>query len=305
MLIRVLGSAAGGGFPQWNCNCNNCRGLRAGTLRASGRSQSSIAVSADGERWLLCNVSPDIHRQIAANFPPRAADGLRQTAIAAAILVDGQLDHAAGLLLLRENRAPLEVWSTDPVREDLTQGFPVLGVLERYCGIDWHRVPTAGQPFAIRALPGIAVEALAVPGRPAPYSLHRLHPRSGDNVALIFRECASGRQVVYAPGLQSVTPPLEQALRASSCVLVDGTFWTDDELIRLGASPQTATAMGHLPQTGPSGMIAELERLPRTTRRILIHINNTNPILDEAGPERALLTTAGIEVAFDGMEIGP
>ena len=303
MIIRVLGSAAGGGFPQWNCNCRHCSGLRAGTLRATARTQSSIAVSTDGRHWVLCNASPDIHRQIAANFPPDPERGLRDSAIAATILVDGQVDHSAGLLLLRENRAPLEVWSTDSVRADLITGFPVLRVLDHYCRVEWHRIPTGGEWFAVPALAGIEIKALAVPGKPGPYSPHREQPRSGDNIALVFRDGASRRQAFYAPALQAITPAVEEALAASACVLIDGTFWTDEEMITLGASSKTATAMGHLPQHGPGGMIEVLGRIPRATRRILIHVNNTNPILDEAGPERALLEGTGIEVAFDGMEI--
>lgn len=303
MIIRVLGSAAGGGFPQWNCNCANCKGLRLGTKRATARTQSSIAISTDGRRWVVCNVSPDVHRQIASYLPAHPSPRPRDTQIAAAILVDGQIDHSAGLLQLRENHAPLEIWSTDSVREDLSTGFPVLRVLEHYCRVDWHRVPIGGEWFAIPALAGIEINALAVPGKPGPYSPHRAQPRTGDNIALVFRDAASGRQAFYAPGLQSITPEVAEALESSACVLVDGTFWTDDEMIALGASVKTASSMGHLAQSGPGGMIEILERLPRATRRILIHINNTNPILDEAGPERAQLDAAGISVAFDGMEI--
>ena len=132
MLIRVLGSAAGGGFPQWNCNCGNCSGLRAGTLSARKRTQSSIAVSVDGRRWVLCNASPDIHQQIAANPALQPHQGLRGSGIAAVMLVDGQIDHSTGLLLLRENGAPLEVWTTESVREDLSTGLPILNVLEAF-----------------------------------------------------------------------------------------------------------------------------------------------------------------------------
>lgn len=303
MIIRVLGSSAGGGFPQWNCNCPNCAGLRAGTLRATPRTQSSIAISTDAARWVLCNASPDIHRQIEANLAPATGAGLRDSPIAAVILVDGQIDHSAGLLLLRENRVPLEVWTTEPVREDLLTGLPLLRVLEHYSRVDWHRVPIGGEWFAVPALTGVDIKALPVPGKPGPYSPHREHPRTGDNIALVFRDSASGRQLVYAPGLQSITPAVTTVLESSSCVLVDGTFWTDDEMIRLGASTKTAHSMGHLAQSGEGGMIEALARLPRSTRRILIHINNTNPILNEAGAERAALAAAGIEVAFDGMEI--
>ncbi len=257
----------------------------------------------DGNQWVLCNASPDLHRQIAANpvLQPRA--GVRDTPIAAVLLVDGQIDHAMGLLLLREHRRRLEVWTTEAVRTDLTAGLPLLSVLEHYCGVEWHPIDIDGVPFQIPALPGIAVTALPVEGKPGPYSPHRRNPRIGDNIALSFRDFESGRRALYAPGLAAVTAPVALALHASQCVLVDGTFWQDDEMIAAGVSPKRASELGHLPQSGAGGMIDTLAKLPPAARRILIHINNTNPILDEDSAERAELAAAGIEVAFDGMEI--
>ncbi len=303
MLIRVLGSAAGGGFPQWNCNCANCRGVRAGTLQARRRSQSSIAVSVDGQHWALCNASPDIHQQIAANPALQPHQGLRDSGIAAVILVDGQIDHCTGLLLLREHRSALQLWSTETVREDLSTGLPILNVLQYFCGVHWHPIPLDGAAFEIPALPGIRISALPVAGKPGPYSAYRENPRLGDNIGLIFHDPASGRQLFYSPGLAGIPPAVEQVLEASDCVLVDGTFWSDDEMIRIGVSHKRASELGHLPQSGTGGMAEQLARLSPGTRRVLIHINNTNPILDEAGPERAQLAALGIEVAYDGMEI--
>ena len=303
MLIRILGSAAGGGFPQWNCNCGNCRGVRDGTLNARSRTQSSIAVSIDGERWVLFNASPDLHRQIQANPPLQPRRGLRDTPIAAVVLADGQIDHTAGLLLMREHREPLQVYATAAVHQDLTTGLPLLSVLEHYCGVDWREVGLNGAPLRIDALPGIEITVRAVDGKPGPYSPFRHHPRAGDNVAFSFHEVASGRRAFYAPGLAAITPAVRAALAASHCVMVDGTFWQDDEMILAGVSTKRAADLGHLPQSGPGGMIEALSGLDKGTRRILIHINNTNPILDESGRERALLDESGIEVAFDGMEI--
>jgi len=303
MRIRVLGSAAGGGFPQWNCNCANCRGLRAGTLHARARTQSSIALSVDARRWLLCNASPDIHRQIGQNAGLQPQTGLRDSGIGAILLVDGQIDHAAGLLLLREHGAPLPLWTTEPVREDLSTGLPLLKVLHHYCGIAWHRIPVDGTAFSIPVLPDVSITALPVAGKPGPYSPYRESPRIGDNVGLVFREQATGRQLFYAPGLADITPPVAAAMHDSDCVLVDGTFWSEEEMIRVGVSHKRARDLGHLPQSGAGGMIEQLAKLPAACRRILIHINNTNPILDESGPERAQLLAAGIEVAHDGMEI--
>ncbi len=303
MRIRVLGSAAGGGFPQWNCNCANCHGLRAGTLQARARTQSSLALSVDARQWLLCNASPDIHRQIAQSPALQPQAGLRDSGIAAVLLVDGQIDHATGLLLLRERSTPLPLWTTEPVREDLSTGLPLLKVLQHYCGIAWHSIPVDSTTFTVPALPDVSITALPVAGKPGPYSPYRENPRVGDNVGLIFREQATGRQLFYAPGLADITPPVAAAMHDSDCVLVDGTFWSDDEMIRIGVSHKRARDLGHLPQSGAGGMIEQLAQLPATCRRILIHINNTNPILDEAGAERAQLAAAGIEVAHDGMEI--
>jgi pyrroloquinoline quinone biosynthesis protein B len=169
--------------------------------------------------------------------------------------------------------------------------------------VHWHRIPVDGVEFEIPVLPGVLITALPVEGKPGPYSAHRENPRIGDNIGLIFRDPATGRQLFYSPGLAGVPPAVAKVLNDSDCVLVDGTFWSDDEMIRIGVSHKRARDLGHLPQSGPEGMAAVLGGLSRRTRRILIHINNTNPILDEAGAERAQLTTAGIEVAFDGMEI--
>lgn len=302
MKIKVLGSAAGGGFPQWNCNCRNCDGLRRGTVRAYARTQSSIAVSGDGENWVLFNASPDVLQQI-RSFPAlQPARALRDTAIRAIVLIDAQIDHTTGLLMLREHRSPHPLWCTAEVREDLSAGNPLFGVLGHYCGIDWHDVPLAGR-FRIHGAPGVAFEALPLTSNAPPYSPHRDHPRPGDNIGVTLVDAKSERRVFYAPGLGEMEPDVWAAMRAADCVLVDGTLWTDDEMIRLGASQKTSRAMGHLPQSGPGGMIEWLDRLPATTRKVLIHINNTNPTLDEDSRERAELAAHGIEVAYDGMEL--
>jgi pyrroloquinoline quinone biosynthesis protein B len=303
VLIRILGSAAGGGFPQWNCNCGNCRGVRNGTLDARPRTQSSIAVSSDAERWVLFNASPDLHRQIQANPPLQPRRGFRDTPIAAVVLADGQIDHTAGLLLMREHREPLQVYATAAVHQDLTTGLPLFSVLEHYCGVEWREIGLGGAPLWIAALPGIEINVLAVDGKPGPYSPFRHNPRPGDNIAFSFHEVASGRRAFYAPGLAAITPAVRAALAASHCVLVDGTFWQDDEMIIAGVSTKRAADLGHLPQNGRGGMIEALDGLDQGTRRVLIHINNTNPILVESSRERAVLDASGIEVAFDGMEI--
>lgn len=302
MKIRVLGSGAGGGFPQWNCNCPNCRGLREGRIKARPRTQSSIAASGDGENWVLFNASPDVLQQL-REFPAlQPARALRDTAIAAILLIDAQIDHTTGLLMLREHRSPHQLWCTPQVREDLSTGNPLFKVLDHYCGLDWNPVPL-DRRFTMRGVPGLHFEALPLTSNAPPYSPHRDRPEAGDNIGVTLEDDRSGRRLFYAPGLGEMEPHVWQAMEAADVVLVDGTLWTDDEMIRLGASAKTSRAMGHLPQSGAGGMIEWLDRLPATTRKVLIHINNTNPILNEDGPERALLAEHGIEVSHDGMEI--
>ena len=306
MKITVLGSAAGGGFPQWNCNCRQCTGLRSGTLRARARTQSSIAVcGSDPAAWALVNAAPDILTQLRAHPALQPARAARDTALAAILLVDGQIDHSTGLFMLRESTRPLPVWCTDDVHADLTQGNPILAVLGHYCGVERHRVTPDGSAFAIDAVPGVSWRAHAVPSKPAPFSPHRAAPVAGDNVALEIRDARTQRTVLYAPGLGAMEPPVWEAMQRAACVLVDGTFWTDEEMIALGLSAKRARDIGHLPQSGAGGMLEWLARLPRATRRILIHVNNTNPILDEDSRERAELARQGVEVAWDGMEIEP
>ena len=304
MRITVLGSAAGGGFPQCNCNCRNCAGVRSGTLRARARTQSSIFVRADDAvDGVLFNASPDILEQIRSNPVLQPARALRDSAIAGVVLMDGQIDHATGLFMLREHRAPLPLWCTDPVFDDLSIGNPVLRVLGHFCGVRRERIALDGSAFEVSGAAGLSFRALALSSKAAPYSPHRDHPVPGDNIGITVTDGRSGRQLFYAPGLGEVTPAVFDAMANADAVLVDGTFWTDDEMVTKGISAKRARAIGHLPQSGAGGMVEWLAKLPQTTRRALIHINNTNPILDEDSAERAALTRAGIEVCEDGMTI--
>ena len=303
MKVHVLGSAAGGGFPQWNCNCPNCDACRKGRQGLRARTQSSITVSADLESWLLFNASPDILQQIRSFAPLQPARALRDTAIRAVLLMDAQIDHTTGLYMLREHKQPHELWCHALVRDDLMSGNPLFKVLDHYCGINWHDVPLQGDGFEMLGVPGLHFTALPLISNAPPYSPHRDHPQPGDNVGVTMTDMASGKRLFYAPGLGQMEPHVWAAMQAADCVLVDGTLWTDDEMITLGASKKTSRAMGHMPQTGPGGMLEWLDQLPASTRKVLIHINNTNPILDEQGAERQALTRRGIEVAYDGMEI--
>lgn len=301
MFIQILGSAAGGGFPQWNCNCANCAGLRNGTLRAQARTQSSIAISENGEDWILCNASPDIRAQL-ESFPKlQPGRGPRDTAIKAIILLDSQIDHTTGLLTLREG-CPHDVWCTEMVHQDLSTGFPLFKMLEHWNGgLSWNPIPLEGT-FSIPACPNLRITPIPLRSSAPPYSPHRNDPHPGDNIGLLIEDQQSGGTLFYAPGLGQVSPELLAIMRRADCLLVDGTLWRDDEMRVREVGTKLGSEMGHLHQSGPGGMIEVLDGMS-ASRKILIHINNTNPILDEDSPERAELGEHGIEVAFDGMSI--
>jgi len=300
--IRVLGSAAGGGFPQWNCNCRNCSGVRHGTLRAVPRTQSSIAVSDGSPDAILVNASPDILQQLRHAAVLQPARAPRDTAIAAVVLMDAQIDHVTGLLMLREHRRALPVYATAAVLDDLGAAFPLTRILSHYCGLETHALPLDETPFPVPPLQGVELTAVPLESKAPPYSPNRNAPRRGDNIGLRIVDRRSGRRAFYAPGLGRIEDHVFEELHSADVVLVDGTFWRADEMQQLGFSDKTAADMGHLALSGPGGMIEILDRLP-ATRKILIHINNTNPILVEDSPERSVLTQHGIELAYDGMEI--
>lgn len=302
MHIRVLGSAAGGGFPQWNCNCPRCDGLRRGSIRAQARTQSSLAISSDGIHWALLNASPDILTQIRAFPALQPARAPRDSGISGVILMDAQIDHSTGLLSLREG-GTLNLYCTQQVHDELRHSNPLLNILDHYCEVRWQRIdPRAGAGFQVAGVEHLLFTPLPVVGKAPPYSPHRNDPHEGDNLGLTITDTRSGRSVFYAPGLEVVEGPVLEAMRAADCLLVDGTCWSDDEMISLGLSQKRARDMGHLPQSGPGGMIELLDGI-QGPRKILIHINNTNPILDEDSPQHAELAAHGIEMAWDGMDI--
>ena len=296
MRVRILGSAAGGGFPQWNCHCETCDAARVGE-RARPRTQSSLAIRGGEGPWFLVNASPDARQQLEA-LPARELNGVRVPPVTGVLLTDAEIDHTAGLLLLRESQAPVRVFGAKGVEHALRTGFPVLEVLERYSGAEWQTL----EPGQARQLEGSSLEV-------EPFKTGGDAPRylDGSDVALqasgfVFRDSATGGVVTYAPGLARLDDTILSRLAASDVVLVDGTFWRNDELARLGISTRSARDMGHLPLSGPDGTLAALERLERP-RKVLVHINNTNPILLEDSPEREAVRGAGVEVAYDGLEI--
>jgi pyrroloquinoline quinone biosynthesis protein B len=295
MWLQVLGSEAGGGFPQWNCGCPGCRAVREGSRPARSRTQSSVAVSADQRRWFLLNASPDIRGQIEA-FPPLHPRAGRATPLQAVLLTDAELDHTMGLLLLREAEA-LDVHATRAVYETLHAGTGVLATLERYCRVVWHPV-TPGVDVSLGD--GLSYRAFDVPTtKRARFSAGT---GAGRVVGYRLTDEHSGRMAIYLPGVQRLTPEVRGQLDDCACLLIDGTCWDDDELVRLGLAAKTSTAMGHLPIGGAGGSLEQLRGLP-IERTIYIHMNNTNPVLLEDSPERRMVTDRGVEVAVDGLEV--
>ena len=299
----ILGAAAGGGFPQWNCNCDVCRLAWAGDPRVKPRTQTSIAVtsgrndssSVTDSPFVLINASPDLRQQIIAT-PALQPRGLRMSPIAAVVLTGGEVDQTAGLLTLRE-RGPFGLYGTQGTLSTLAANtiFSVLAA---------DVVPRrAIRPGAAFGLPGgIEAELFFVPGK-APLYLESDNPdleaETDANVGIELR--ADGARLVFIPGAAKLTPAIASRLAAADVVLFDGTLFSDDEMIAAGAGAKTGRRMGHMPVGGPDGTLAALAGLAR--RRILIHINNTNPILIEGSPQRRAVEAAGFEVAEDGMRI--
>jgi pyrroloquinoline quinone biosynthesis protein B len=288
--VRVLGSAAGGGFPQWNCHCEVCEAARVGA-RARPRTQSSLAIRGDDGPWYLVNASPDLREQLES---VAVSGGVRASPVAGVLLTDAEIDHTAGLLLMRESPTPLRIYGEAGIRRALSDGYPVLGVLERYSGTEWHTLERGHpQPLAGSSL---EVEPFAAGGDAPRYFDGKLEA-SG----LIFTE--GDRTLTYVPGLARLDEHVIARFAASDVVLVDGTFWHDDDLARQGiASDRSARDMGHVPLAGPGGTLEVLAGLERP-RKLLVHINNTNPILLEDSPEREEVARAGVEVAYDGLEV--
>ena len=285
MRVRVLGSAAGGGYPQWNCHCRVCEAARAGESRP--RTQSSLAIRGDDGPWFLVNASPDLRQQL--EMLDARVDGVRAPPVAGVLLTDAEIDHTAGLLLMRESATPIRVYGSAGVERALQDGYPVLTMLERYCGVEWQTLEPG-------PLDGFEVEPFPAGGDAPRY----LEDAELEASGLVFRDGEEHRH------LRSRARPARRRrvarLAASDVVLVDGTFWHDDDLARLGISDRTARDMGHVPLAGPGGSLEVLAGLERP-RKILVHINNTNPILLEDSPEREAVVRAGVEVAYDGLEV--
>lgn len=306
MRIIILGSAAGGGFPQWNCACGNCARARAGDPAARPRTQSSAAVSADGETWFLLNCSPDVRWQIERTPALQPRRGIRHSPIAGVVLTNGDVDHVAGLLSLREGQ-PFALYATGRVLAALAANpiFDVLRpeVVERRALVLGATLPpcgTGGEPA------GIEAEAFAVPGKVALYLENPRAERFGtvaeDAIGLRLSDTGTGRSIYYVPGCAALPADLGRRLAGADLVLFDGTTWRDDEMAASGAGEKTAGRMGHMCMTGDSGSLAAFADLD-VRRKVYVHLNNTNPALLSDSAERAAVEAAGWQVAEDGMEI--
>lgn len=300
MHLKVLGSAAGGGFPQWNCHCSNCQGVRVKTIAAISRTQSSIAVSEDNKKWILINASPDIRKQLEDFYEVHQKNSLRDTGIQAILLTDSQIDHVTGLLSLREAEK-LIIYCTEVVREELTQHFPLFEVLKNYCSIEFNPI-NVRQTFTIQGFKHLVITPIDLPGKSPPYSPYRHHPKSGANIALTILDPITQKTIFYAPAIAQFDEKLFQHMNNADCVLIDGTFWHEDEMARCGINNKLATEMGHCALASEKGLLSNLHALQKP-RKILIHVNNTNPILNTASPEYTQLSNANIEMAYDGMNI--
>lgn len=304
MRVRVLGSGAGGGVPQWNCACRVCQAARADARLVRPRSQASAAVSRDGASWFLLHASPDVRLQI-ESFAPLHPRATRDSPICGVLLANGDLDACLGLLSLRESQ-PFSVYATAAVTRGFRDGNSMVRTLARFPGqVEWRELALGVEtPLLDRdgRPSGLEVTAFAVPGKVPLHLVGEQAPSDEDTVLLRVRDGESGRIVVWAPSVAGPTAALEPLLTEADCVLFDGTFWSSEELAAEGAGERRAEEMGHWPVGGESGSLALLGRLP-SRRRILVHINNTNPLLVEGSPERAAAGARGVEVAHDGLEV--
>ncbi len=308
MRVKILGSAAGGGFPQWNCACPNCRGVRAGTFKGRARTQTQVAVSADGREWFLLGASPDLRAQIEATpeLQPRAElanRALRQSPIAGVVLANADVDHVLGLLLLRELQ-PLRVYATEAVRRILTEDNSMFAMLQRVANqVAWSTF----EPESMFSLLYSGGEDSSLRCRALSLGVHfpayvsaqcqaQLNPKESTLGFIV--ESKSGKRFAYMAAVPEINSLLLEQFESTDVLLFDGTFWSDDELIRIQGSGQTAHQMGHVPVSESLVKLAGVRR----PRKIYLHINNTNPMLNEAAPEYRKVRDAGWEIAEDGWQ---
>jgi pyrroloquinoline quinone biosynthesis protein B len=308
MLVRVLGAGAGGGFPQWNCNCRNCQSVREGKPGFTARTQSSLAVSADGQSWALLNASPDLRQQIATTpaLHAKPEHGLRNSPIKAVVMTNGDVDHMSGVINLREAQ-PFTIYATRRVLS-IIEDNSVLRIPAANM-VPHEELPLGvARPLASADVDlGLECEAFDVPGKIALYledasAGPSLGTTTGDTIGLKITERATGKSFFYIPGCAQLDDALRARIKGGSLVFFDGTLYDDDEMVRAGLMPKTGPRMGHISMSGASGSMAAFRDLA-IARKIYVHINNSNPVLDEASEERRTVETAGWDVGFDGMEV--
>jgi len=300
MQVKILGSAAGGGFPQWNCACANCAAVRSGQFNGKPRSQTQVTVSSDDRSWFLLGASPDLRYQIESSPELHPTSGTRHSPISGVVLASADLDHVLGLLLLRELQ-PFQVWAAKPVINILREQNTMFGMLNRVADqVRWNPIRAAEQ-FSMRSLnaadASIDCQAVALSSRYPAYVAGM--PESAEATLGLILTSKSGAKLGFFPQLPKLTPELKSLFATLDCLLLDGTFWSDDELIRLQGSGKRAREMGHIPVGGEDGTLRQLAGLTKS-RKMYIHINNTNPMLNEASAEYREVRDNGWELAEDG-----
>ncbi len=304
MRVEILGSAAGGGFPQWNCNCRNCQSLRAGTFPAKSRTQTQVAVNNDGRAWFLLNASPDLRLQIERTPALQPRGSVRDSPISGVLLTSADIDQIAGLLSLRELQ-PLRIYCTPSLRRILQEDNSVFGMLNRIPQqVCWTEIKL-GESFPLLTIAGndsgIGCEVFSLGNKyPVYVSAKRVATLKPEEALLgVMLTAASGGRLAYMPAVPAINEQLMRVLDSADLVLFDGTFWSNDELIRVQGSGATAREMGHVPISGVDGSLRKLAGL-RRPRKVFVHVNNTNPMLDESSPEYREVVAAGWELAEDG-----
>lgn len=303
MRVKVLGSAAGGGFPQWNCSCPNCAAVRAGRFKGGRRLQTQVAICGAGGLWFLLGASPDLRQQIESSAKLQPRGGVRSSPIAGVILAGADVDHVLGLLLLRELQ-PFQVWATAPVIQILRGGNSMFAMLNRCDNqVRWNAI-CPDQEFQLRSVDGrdsgVTCRGIALSSR-YPLFADRAPDGNAAVIGLVLKS-PSGKTLGFFPQLPVLTKDLTQLFATFDCLLLDGTFWSNDELIRLQGAAQTALEMGHIPVSGEDGTLHRLSNVTKP-QRIYIHINNTNPMLNEAGSEYVIVRELGWELAHDAWQI--
>jgi pyrroloquinoline quinone biosynthesis protein B len=298
MVIEILGSAAGGGVPQWNCACRQCEAARSGQIET--RTQCSVAITADGRRWILVNASPDLRSQL-VRFGSQPPSWTRQSPIEAILLSDADLDHILGLFLLREDELPVSIHASSAIKEAVETGLRITEILSYYCGVRWVTSPSRFEPLLCRDGTEIGLEYRAIEIK-GPGPRYRRDDHRSCRLCYLIRESATGKTVLVAPAVAQFEPQLLAALGQADAILFDGTFWSDKDFEKsgLGNFQMTELLQSHLPIL--SGSLDRLAPLP-AKHKVYLHINNTNPILWNSGPERRRLDEFGIKVAADGSRI--